>query len=61
MKRVVSRLAIVSCFAIVITAQLGAQREDWTRPFPGHRVISNLYAVGTYGLGVFLATDSRKH
>jgi metallo-beta-lactamase class B len=32
--------------------------ESWTKPFPAHRVIGNLYSVGTTGLGVFLiATD----
>ena len=35
--------------------------ERWTRPFPGHRVIANLYAVGTYDLGVFLITSEQGH
>ena len=61
MKRILSRLAIVSCLSIVTTAHLGAQSEEWTRPFPGHRVISNLYAVGTYGLAVFLITTEKGH
>ncbi len=61
MKRMPSPLAIVSCLSIVTTAQLVAQSEEWTRPFPGHRVISNLYAVGTYGLGVFLLTTEEGH
>jgi metallo-beta-lactamase class B len=38
-----------------------AQNADWTRPFPGHRVIGNLYAVGTYDLGVFLITSDAGH
>jgi metallo-beta-lactamase class B len=38
-----------------------AQPEDWSRPFPGHRVIGNLYAVGTYDLGVFLITSDEGH
>jgi metallo-beta-lactamase class B len=36
-------------------------KENWTRPFPGHRVISNLYAVGTYDLGVFLIATAAGH
>ncbi len=40
---------------------LAAQPEEWTRPFLGHRVIGNLYAVGTYDLGVFLITSSEGH
>ncbi len=40
---------------------LAAQPDDWTRPFPGHRVIGNLYAVGTYDLGVFLIASDGGH
>ena len=35
--------------------------EHFTRPFPGHRVIADLYAVGTYDLGVFLLTSDDGH
>ena len=38
-----------------------AQREAWTQPFPGHRVIGNLYAIGTYDLAVFLITSDEGH
>ena len=41
--------------------QLNAQNEAWTTPFPGHRVIADLYAVGTYDLGVFLITSEQGH
>ena len=43
------------------TVPLAAQREGWSRPFPGHRVIGNLYAVGTYDLAVFLVTSQDGH
>lgn len=33
----------------------------FTRPFPAHRVIGNLHAVGTYDLGVFLITSGDGH
>ena len=42
-------------------AWLQAQPVDWAEPFPGHRVIGNLYAVGTAGLGVFLITSDEGH
>ena len=29
---------------LAFTAPLAAQRDGWTRPFPGHRVLGNLYA-----------------
>lgn len=53
-------LATTSLLAIS-ALPLGAQPEDWTRPFPAHRVIGNLYAVGTYDLGVFLITSEDGH
>ena len=45
----------------MVSSHLGAQPEGWTRPFPGHRVIGNLYAVGTYDLSVFLVTSDEGH
>ncbi len=57
----VARFALACSLLFVSTAQLHAQREDWTTPFPGHRVIANLYAVGTYGLGMFLITSDEGH
>ncbi len=48
-------------FLFAGAAQLNAQNEAWTTPFPGHRVIANLYAVGTYDLGVFLITSEQGH
>ena len=47
--------------ALALTVPLSAQREGWTKPFPGHRVIGNLYAVGSYDLGVFLITTGKGH
>ncbi len=42
-------------------AQVPQGPPDWRQPFPGHRVIGNLYAVGTAGLGVFLITSDAGH
>ena len=57
----IRRLAVACCLVLVATAPLAAQREGWTRPFPAHRVIGNLYAVGTYDLGIFLVTSEDGH
>jgi len=53
----------ILAFALVSVpaAEADAQQENWSRPFPGHRVIANLYAVGTYDLGVFLITSDEGH
>ncbi len=40
---------------------LAAQPEGWARPFPAHRVIGSLYAVGTYDLGVFFIASAQGH
>ena len=61
MKCDIRRLAVACGLVLVATAPLAAQREGWTRPFPAHRVIGNLYAVGTYDLGVFLVTSQEGH
>ena len=49
--------------AVTLTAAAPAvaQPDNWARPFPGHRVIGNLYAVGTYDLAVFLVTSEEGH
>ena len=59
--RVVARSASVSFCFLALTVGARAQQESWTTPFPGHRVIANLYAVGTAGLGVFLVTSAEGH
>src|SRR5579863_10254880 len=41
-------------------AQLGAQ-TDWNKPFPPHKVIGNIYFVGTEALGSFLITTPEGH
>ena len=61
MRRTIYQLAVACCLFFIITAQLKAQPDGWTQPFPGHRVIGNLYAVGTYDLGVFLISSADGH
>lgn len=55
------RALATACVLAVSVLPLGAQPEGWTRPFPAHRVVGNLYAVGTYDLGVFLVTSEAGH
>ena len=55
------RLAVTALLVLAVGAPIVAQREAWTRPFPAHRVIGNLYAVGTYDLAVFLLTSDEGH
>ena len=58
------QLACLAPAALLLAAPMAglqAQPADWAEPFPGHRVIGNLYAVGTAGLGVFLITSDEGH
>ena len=60
--RIDPRRPLAACaLVLAAAAPLAAQPEGWTRPFPGHRVVGNLYAVGTYDLAVFLVTSDEGH
>ena len=48
----------IAMFAAAICA-VAEPNPDWTRPFPAHRVIGNLYYVGTYDLACFLITTPK--
>ena len=46
-----------SLAALAVTAALLAQESpSWTEPFPPHRVIGNVYYVGSKGLAAYLIT-----
>src|SRR5712692_2087849 len=46
---------IALLFALAATAPLHAQaRANWRQPFPPHRIIANIYYVGTADLASFL-------
>lgn len=60
MKMIKRSMMIVCCSAFGILP-VAAQPDGWTKPFPGHRVIGNLYAVGTYDLASFLITSQDGH
>jgi metallo-beta-lactamase class B len=59
--RRVTVVAFACLLVLSFAAPVAAQPDGWTRPFPGHRVIGNLYAVGTYDLAVFLVTSDEGH
>jgi metallo-beta-lactamase class B len=46
---------------LACVALLSAQRDDWAKPFEAHRVIGNLYYVGTYDLACFLVAGDEGH
>jgi metallo-beta-lactamase class B len=55
------RAKISQCFALILFAGLASHlaaqaSSDWGQPFPPHRVIGNVYFVGTRGLASYLIT-----
>jgi metallo-beta-lactamase class B len=46
---------------LVFAAGLLAQSPDWTQPFPPHRVLGNVYYVGSKGLASYLITTPQGH
>ena len=48
--------------ALALAGTMAAQASpDWTRPFPPHRVIGNIYYVGSQGLASYLITTPQGH
>ena len=59
--KVNSRLFVTVFSVLFFVGQVGAQRENWIRPFEGFQIIGNLYGVGSYDLSVFLITTDEGH
>jgi metallo-beta-lactamase class B len=47
--------------AILLASNPGLAQTDWNAPFPAHRIMDNLYFVGTEALGTFLITTPAGH
>ncbi|HEY5624550.1 MAG TPA: subclass B3 metallo-beta-lactamase [Gammaproteobacteria bacterium] len=54
-------IGVSAALLVVLSDRLPAQQADWSEPFAPHRVIGNLYFVGTLGLGMFLITSDEGH
>ena len=55
------RLLIAVFSTCLFVGEVGAQRENWSRPFEGFQIIGNLYGVGSFDLSVFLITTDEGH
>jgi metallo-beta-lactamase class B len=53
-------LRLLTC-AFLFAASVFPQAGDWTQPFPAHRVIDNIYYVGSKGLASYLITTTAGH
>ena len=58
-----SLLALAWCAALLSGQNQKQQKQttDWNKPFPPHKIIGNLYFVGTDNLGTFLVTTPQGH
>ncbi len=61
MKTRITQLFIAALTLLITSTQLIAQQDNWARPFPGFRVIGDIYGVGSYDLSVFLITSDAGH
>jgi metallo-beta-lactamase class B len=57
-----SKKGILACVLLLLPALATAQNApDWTEPFPPHRVVANVYYVGSKGLASYLITTPQGH
>ena len=64
MKRNITAASLVTSLAVSIAAGLPSAayaQQDFDAPFSAHRMIGNIYFVGTEGLGTFLITTPEGH
>ena len=50
--RIITILAVATC-------ALAQPKDEWRTPFPAHRIVGNVYYVGTYDLACFLITTPK--
>ena len=57
-----SKKSILAFALLLLPALATAQNApDWTEPFPPHRVVANVYYVGSKGLASYLITTPQGH
>lgn len=68
MKTIFVLTAALTLAAITANAQQSARRvvqpitnKEWITPFPGFKIVGNVYYVGTYDLAAYLITTSEGH
>ncbi len=51
----------LSSFLLPLLASMACAQTDWNAPFPPHKVIGNVYYVGSEQLASFLITTPEGH
>ncbi len=61
LSRTLSLLAMAGLLAAQTSQTKKAPSRDWNRPFPAHKVIGNVYSIGTGELSTYLITTNDGH
>ena len=56
--RIMSKLALL---LVCASSLVGQTPKTWTEPFPPHRIVGNVYYVGSRGLASYLVTTPQGH
>ena len=51
----------LATFLLIAMATCWAQDPSWTQPFPPHKIVGNVYYVGSQGLASYLITTAQGH
>jgi metallo-beta-lactamase class B len=60
-KRILFGLLVAGCAAMIAPLGLASFTANWNKPFPPHRVIGNLFYVGTNYLSSYLIATNEGH
>jgi metallo-beta-lactamase class B len=58
---VVSSVCVAIAWAISVGRASAQSPQEWEQPFPPHRIVANIYYVGSKGLAAFLITTPQGH
>ena len=54
-------MGLTARILLLVTSLTAYAQTDWNKPFPAHKIIGNVYFVGTDQLGTFLITTPEGH
>jgi hypothetical protein len=54
-------IALLLTTLVLVMTVVGQGQSDWYEPFPAHKVVGNVYYVGSKDLATFLITTAEGH
>src|SRR5689334_2084952 len=61
MRQFIRPLMLICLLLGLVPPLIAQNNSDWTESFPPHRIIGNLYYVGSRGLASYLVTTPQGH